>query len=115
MRSVMKVAEAIANAFAYLATAVVLLLTVHVCLDVGSRYLFNLPLAGTTEMVAKYYMVGAIFLPLAYCQLHRQHFNATLFETYLPRTLVRRVDGVHDLVMCVLAGFYAYCSGLAAY
>src|SRR5204863_5112286 len=98
-RLMMRLARAIAIAFAYLATAVVVILTVHVCLDVASRYLFNLPLAGTTEMVAKYYMVGAVFLPLAYCQIQRQHFNATLFEAYLPRRLVRHVDGVHDLVM----------------
>jgi TRAP-type C4-dicarboxylate transport system permease small subunit len=115
MERLTTVAQVIANAFAYFATAVVLLLTVHVGLDVGSRYLFNLPLAGTTEMVAKYYMVGAVFLPLAYCQIQRQHFKATLFEAYLPRELVRRVDGLHDLVMSLLAGFYAYCSGLAAY
>ena len=71
MERLTRVAHAIANAFAYCATAVVVVLTVHVCLDVGSRYLFNLPLAGTTEMVAKYYMVGAVFLPLAYCQIRR--------------------------------------------
>lgn len=115
MGFVFRLAETIANAFAYFATAVIVVLTLHVCVDVGSRYLLNLPLPGTTEMVAKYYMVGAVFLPLAYCQLHRQHFNATLFEAYLPRKLLRRVDGVHDLVMCLLAGLYAYCSGLAAY
>jgi TRAP-type C4-dicarboxylate transport system permease small subunit len=110
-----RLADAIATAFAYLATAVIVVLTLHVCVDVGSRYLFNLPLPGTTEMVAKYYMVGTVFLPLAYCQIRRQHFNATLFESYLPRGLVRRVDGVHDLVTCLLAGLYAYCTGLAAY
>jgi TRAP-type C4-dicarboxylate transport system permease small subunit len=112
---VVKLADGVATAFAYLATVVIVVLTLHVCVDVGSRYLLNLPLPGTTEMVAKYYMVGAVFLPLAYCQIHRQHFSATLFEAYLPRWLVRRVDGAHDLVMCLLAGLYAYCTGLAAY
>ena len=115
MRFLVRLAEGIAAAFAYLATAVIVLLTLHVCVDVGSRYLFNLPLPGTTEMVARYYMVGAVFLPLAYCQIRRQHFNATLFEDYLPRRLLKRVDGVHDLVMCLLAGLIAYCTMLAAY
>src|SRR5438067_8248722 len=115
MRFLTKLADGIANVFAYIATAVIVILTLHVCVDVASRYIFNLPLPGTTEMVARYYMVGAVFLPLAYCQIHRQHFNATLFEAFLPRTFVRRVDGVHDLIMCLLAGLYAYCTGLAAY
>ena len=115
MQFLLRLAQAIANLFAYLATAVIVVLTLHVCVDVASRYIFNLPLPGTTEMVAKYYMVGAVFLPLAYCQIHRQHFSATLFEAYLPAMLVRRVDGIHDLIMCLLAGLYAYCTGLAAY
>jgi TRAP-type C4-dicarboxylate transport system permease small subunit len=115
MQFLTRLAELLARVFAYLATVVIVVLTLHVCADVGSRYLLNLPLPGTTEMVAKYYMVGAVFLPLAYCQIHRQHFHATLFEAYLPRRLVRRVDGLHDLVMCLLAGVYAYCTGLAAY
>ena len=115
MRLLIKLAEVMANSFAYMATAVIVVLTLHVCFDVGSRYIFNLPLPGTTEMVAKYYMVGVVFLPLAYCQIHRQHFHAALFEAYLPRWLIKRVDGVHDLVMCLMAGLYTYCSGLAAY
>ena len=90
MRFLTKLADGIANVFAYIATAVIVILTLHVCVDVASRYIFNLPLPGTTEMVARYYMVGAVFLPLAYCQIHRQHFNATLFEAFLPRTFVRR-------------------------
>lgn len=115
MRFLLRFSEAIAKAFAYLATVVIVVLTLHVCLDVSSRYLLNLPLPGTTEMVARYYMIGVVFLPLAYCQIRRQHFHATLFEAQLPRRWIVRVDGIHDLVTCLLAALYAYASALGAY
>lgn len=60
------------------------LMALHVVSDVGFRYFAGYPLAGTTEIVSRYYMVTLIFLPLAHVQVRNQHINASLFGELLP-------------------------------
>jgi TRAP-type C4-dicarboxylate transport system permease small subunit len=56
------------------------LMMVHVSVDVASRYLFNHPFAGTTEMVAAYYMVWAAYLPWAWLASGDTHIVAGFFK-----------------------------------
>ncbi|MDO5528877.1 MAG: TRAP transporter small permease [Paracoccus sp. (in: a-proteobacteria)] len=52
---------------------------VHVCADVAMKYLFNKPIQGTLEIVSYYYMVWAVFLPLAVIELTRSAVAVELF------------------------------------
>jgi TRAP-type C4-dicarboxylate transport system permease small subunit len=56
------------------------LMMTHVTVDVASRYLFNRPLEGTTEIVAGYYMVAVAYLPWAWLASHDRHIVAGVFQ-----------------------------------
>ena len=63
-----RLAEKLTRLLAWVSGLVVLLMMFHVMIDVLGKYLFNAPLPGTAEVVAAYYMIGAVFLPLAYVE-----------------------------------------------
>lgn len=61
-------------------TAICLLaMMVHVSADVIMKALFNSPVPGTIEVVARYYMVAAIFLPLPLVELRNSAISVDLF------------------------------------
>lgn len=53
---------------------------VHVAVDVTGRTVFNRPFAGTTEIVAGWYMIGIAFLPWAWLAERDRHIVAGMFE-----------------------------------
>jgi TRAP-type C4-dicarboxylate transport system permease small subunit len=63
------------------------LMMLHVTADVVGRFLFQAPIVGTLETVSYYYMVGAIFLPLAFVERQGEHIRVDLFAQRLPRTV----------------------------
>lgn len=69
------------------ACALLALMMLHVTADVVGRFLFNTPIIGTLETVSYYYMVGAIFLPLAWVERRGEHIRVDLFAQRLPRTI----------------------------
>lgn len=78
------------------ACALLALMMLHVTADVLGRFLFNAPIIGTLETVSYYYMVGAIFLPLALVERRGEHIRVDLFTQRLPR----RVQLVLYLLAC---------------
>jgi TRAP-type C4-dicarboxylate transport system permease small subunit len=64
----------------WIALAAGFLMMTHVTVDVASRYLFNRPLEGTTEIVAGYYMVVVAYLPWAWLASHDRHIVAGVFQ-----------------------------------
>jgi TRAP-type C4-dicarboxylate transport system permease small subunit len=81
-----------------------LVMMVHVCADVGMKYLFNRPIQGTLEIVSYYYMVGAVFLPIAFVELTRGAVSVDLFFAMMPRWMQ---VGCLFLVLALCAGAYA--------
>lgn len=51
--------------------------------DVAMKYLFNDPIDGTTAVVAAYFMVALVFLPLAYVTRTSGHLYVELFTQNL--------------------------------
>ena len=64
-----------------------LVMMVHVCADVGMKYVFNRPIQGTLEVVSYYYMVWAVFLPLALIEMTRSAVSVELFFNMFPRPM----------------------------
>jgi len=64
----------------WLALLAGVLMMTHVTINVASRYLFNRPLEGTTEIVAAYYMVVVAYLPWAWIARHDRHIVARVFQ-----------------------------------
>jgi len=66
---------------------VLLLMVIHIVADVTSKMLFNYPLAGTLNIVASYYMIGVVFLPIALVEFTRQNISVDLFYNLFSRKL----------------------------
>ena len=64
----------------WLSLAAGFLMMMHVTIDVASRYLFNRPLEGTTEIVAAFYMVVVAYGPWAWLARHDRHIVAGVFQ-----------------------------------
>ncbi len=68
------------------AGAMMCLMMVHITIDVAMKYFLNAPWQGTVETVSYYYMIGAIYLPLAYVELRGKHIAVDLFyDRFSPR------------------------------
>lgn len=69
----------------WLAGLSTLLMMVHITADVALKYLFNWPVPGTLEIVSTYYMVAAVFLPIAVVELYRASIAVDTVYQFLPR------------------------------
>lgn len=100
-----KVSDTLASALAYVAGLSLVLMMIHVTLDVALKYFFKLPIPGTAEVVAAYYMIGTVFLPLAYIEVHNRPIVVELFYDRLPSFLHPALDVLATLLSIV---FYAF-------
>lgn len=58
------------------------MMMLHVVADVSLRYFLNSPIPGTAEVVAHYYMVAAVFLPLPFVEMRNSGISVDLlYET----------------------------------
>lgn len=64
-----RISHFLAQILVMIAAFALLLMMVHVTADVIGKYVFNAPIPGTAEVVASYYMVAAVFLPLAWVEV----------------------------------------------
>lgn len=103
------------NGLAFAAASTLVLMTVHVVLDVFGRYLFSFPLDGTMEIVAHYYMVGLIYLPLAYVQRNNSHIVAEIFTQNLRRRARLILDSAIGVLMVAYVALFAWRTGMEAY
>jgi len=83
-----------------LGAAFLLLMAVHISVDVVLRLLFGGAFPGTIEVVSFYYMVCAVFLPLAFVERRGEHIEVDAFVNLLP-------IGIQRILYCVscLVGF----------
>ncbi|WP_218944213.1 TRAP transporter small permease subunit [Marinobacter changyiensis] len=64
-----------------------ILMALHVTVDVTLRYVIGTSFPGTLEIVSFYYMVGVVFLPLAYVELKQEHISVdVVVGRFSPRT-----------------------------
>lgn len=99
--------ERLSYTLALIAALALGLMMLHVTADVAAKYLLNSPIPGTAEVVASYYMVSAVFLPLAWLEVKDGAIVVELIFSKLP-TLGRRI-------LLVLASFFTciFYGGLA--
>lgn len=105
-----KTSDALANALAYIAGLSLVLMMIHVTLDVVLKYFFRQPIPGTAEVVAAYYMIGTVFLPLAYIEVHNRPIVVELFYDRLPSALHPALDVLATLLSATFYAFLAWQS-----
>jgi TRAP-type C4-dicarboxylate transport system permease small subunit len=98
----------------WLSLAAGLLMMLHVSVDVTGRTVFNRPLAGTTEVVAAYYMVAAAYLPWAWVARNTGHIRADLFARIGSARFQYWLDIVARLLTVVYLAVFTWQTGLRA-
>ncbi|MAU46951.1 TRAP transporter small permease [Salipiger sp. HF18] len=83
---------------ATLASAMMVLMMLHITLDVANRYFFNGQIVGTLEVVSFYYMVALVFLAFGFVELKHENIRVDLFAQMMPRP----VQFALYLLACVL-------------
>ncbi len=96
------------GALMLLAGIMLFLMMANITADVAFKYLFNQPIAGTLELVANYYMVAAVFLPLAYVQSQQGHIRVEIFSQLMSERGTARVDVFAGFVSLIYIGFLAW-------
>src|SRR4051812_22212825 len=80
MQRLLKWLEKPIDVLFWLGLLATLMMMLHVTVDVFSRYLFNRPLDGTTEIVAVVYMVVIAYAPWGWIQVRDNHIVAGIFQ-----------------------------------
>lgn len=89
----------IANAVGVLGALGVIVMTLHITGDVLARLLFGSPLAGTNEIVSRYYMIAVAFLPLAWVEHRKGMISVEMFDEVLPR----KVLAISNLIVALFS------------
>lgn len=108
MRRLEQILQILSNALMVLGAIALFAMMLHITADVAGKYLFNRPIVGTLETVARYYMVLVVFLPIAFVQLHRQHLMVEIFTLKVTGRGVAALDGAVALLGVVYAGILAW-------
>jgi C4-dicarboxylate transporter DctM subunit len=96
------------SAIQFLSAAAIVLLMGHVLLNVFMRYGFNMPVRGTNEIVAAWYMPIIAFSGFILAQFFDRHISANILFDHLPFRVQREV-AVGGILICMLAcGLFAY-------
>jgi TRAP-type C4-dicarboxylate transport system permease small subunit len=114
MRFVEKITDSLANFLAAVAGVLIVAMMFHVTLDVMGKYFFSRPIEGTIEYVAAYYMVGIIFLPLAYVSRGEGQIRVDLFTQKLTGRKLGILEGVVGLFTLFYLGLFVWRTWLSA-
>ena len=68
--------------------AAIALMMLHITADIIARFFLNTPLPGTITVVAHYYMIIAIFLPLAYTEQCKASISVELISGYFSPRII---------------------------
>ncbi|WP_196053574.1 TRAP transporter small permease [Paracoccus lichenicola] len=85
----------------------VTLMMLHITADVAGRFLFNAPLAGTITIVSHYYMIFAVFLPIALAEEENAHISVEVFTERFSPAVQHHISGLTLMVSCAMTGVMA--------
>ena len=92
-----KYPEALGRILMIIGGIAMVMMMLHIVTDVVLKHTLNDPIDGTTEIVAAYYMVASVFLPLAYVTFSEGHLIVELFTSKMsgrPLRLLTAISGV---------------------
>lgn len=109
-----RLVERLANWMVVVAGLALVAMTAHVTADVIGKYFLSMPIPGTAEVVASYYMIATVFLPLAYIEVHQRPIVVDLVYNMLPGASRPAIDLLGTIVSGLFYGFLAWQSALIA-
>lgn len=90
------------------------LMCLHIVVEIIANSLFRAPIEGTTEIVARWYMVALVFLPLAIIQRRDGHIKAEIFTDRLSPRALMWLEACIAILMAVFSFLFAWYSGIDA-
>lgn len=97
-----------------LGAVAIVTMMLHISADVFLKYLFNKPIPGTLELVATYYMVAILFLPLGAVTRLEGHISVELFSQFLSKASQNLMIGAAFLLSSLYTGVLAWRGFLVA-
>lgn len=82
----------------WLAALFVLLMALHMAADVVAKYVFNVPIDGTTEIVSFYYMIGIVFLPIGRVETREQQIAVDILYDFMGPRIRRAMRAFASLL-----------------
>lgn len=105
----LRLTQWLTHTLAWIAGLTVLMMMFHVMIDVIGKYVFNAPLPSTAEVVASYYMIGCVFLPLAWVEASNGSIVVEVIYEKVParaqKVMLVLADVVSSAYYAVLAWF----------
>lgn len=115
MKKIERILTLLSTILAWLSVICISLMMVHVALDVILKYAIKQPIMGTAEVVANYYMVAAVFLPLPLVEFRNAGVSVTLFYDMIGSHSIRRMIMLFAFLgQIIFFSMLAYESGLDA-
>lgn len=105
-----RLVDVLTTTLAVLSALAMALMMLHVTADVAGKYLLRAPIPGTAEVVANYYMIAAVFLPLAWVEARSQPIVVDLFYTMAPAAGRRAMDMLGTVLTIAFYGVLAWLS-----
>lgn len=101
----------ITNLMTVIGGLAIALMMLHITLDVASRYILNSPIPGTISIVSYYYMVIAVFIPLAFAEQKNAHISVEVVTTRLPMWMQRHLERLSFLLSATVFRYLPFALG----
>lgn len=114
MRGFETIIHKAASALAVVGGVAIIGMMVLIVADVAMKYLLNDPIDGTTAVVAAYFMVALVFLPLAFVTLTGGHLFVELFTQKLSKRQRRPLFTLNAMLTLVYLLFIIVFTAMEA-
>lgn len=104
MAALERLLERFSLALLWVAGLAITLMMLHIAADIVGKWVFNQPMTATLEIVAWYYMVATVFLPVAYIQVHKKHLMVELFTRNMAPRPLAKLEGFIAVLGAVYVG-----------
>lgn len=86
----------------------IILMMIHVAADIVAKFVFNAPVVATLEIVAWYYMVATVFLPIAWIQIRKKHLMVELFTRQMAPRRLAMLEAAIAVLSAIYVGILFY-------
>lgn len=114
MRGFERAVRKLGEGMAVVGGIAMVVMMLHIVADVATKFLFNDPIDGTTEVVAAYYMVAVVFLPVACVTFAEGHLIVELFTSWMTGRRLSLLNGFAGLVTLAYLLFLVTYTGAEA-
>jgi len=114
MQTLVKIVDRFAQILMAISIVLAAVMMIHVTIDVLLSQFIAEPMPATVDLVSFYYMVGLVFLPLAFVETKNEHIDVDLIHAVLPQGGKKALDLMALTFSMIYFGLLTYQSGIDA-